>query len=376
MLGRALPGARRAARATSRRRSRRSRATSTCSSPCARATGALLASSGRRAAGAPVRARRARSSTARATTSSGCACPTGERSPPRASTTRRRARLSWSRSRLAIALGAFPVVRRITRRLERLRAQVDALGAGELSARVDVRGKDEIASLARSFNRAAERIEKLVAAQRGALASASHELRSPLARIRVAIELVDGAEGDALRARGRPRRRGARRADRRAPAREPARRARARPGARPPRVGRPARARGRGGRAHRRRGRRRAGARRAATPTCCAGWCATCSRTRAATAAARTVEVWVDARAGRRAALASRTADPGSPRPSASGSSSRSTGPRARASRATAASASASRWCARSRATTAATRAAVAREGGGTVFEVELGGVA
>ena len=104
----------------------------------------------------------------------------------------------------AIALGAFPVVRRITRRLERLRAQVDALGAGQLSARVDVRGKDEIASLAQSFNRAAERIEKLVSSQRGALASASHELRSPLARIRVAIELVDGAEGDALRARVAP----------------------------------------------------------------------------------------------------------------------------------------------------------------------------
>ena len=104
----------------------------------------------------------------------------------------------------AIALGAYPVVRRITHRLERLRAQVDALGAGELSARVEVRGKDEIASLAASFNQAAERIEKLVGAQRNALASASHELRSPLARIRVAIELVEGAAGDALRARVAP----------------------------------------------------------------------------------------------------------------------------------------------------------------------------
>ncbi|HKC49364.1 MAG TPA: HAMP domain-containing sensor histidine kinase, partial [Myxococcota bacterium] len=101
----------------------------------------------------------------------------------------------------AIALGAYPVVRRITRRLETLRAQVEALGSGNLAARVEVRGHDEIASLAGSFNRAAERIEKLVAAQRGALASASHELRSPLARIRVAIELLGGAEGDELRAR-------------------------------------------------------------------------------------------------------------------------------------------------------------------------------
>jgi signal transduction histidine kinase len=101
----------------------------------------------------------------------------------------------------AIALGSYPVVRRITRRVETLRAQVDSLGSGNLAARVEVSGRDEIASLAQSFNHAAERIEKLVAAQRGALASASHELRSPLARIRVAIELLGGAEGDELRAR-------------------------------------------------------------------------------------------------------------------------------------------------------------------------------
>jgi signal transduction histidine kinase len=101
----------------------------------------------------------------------------------------------------AIALGAYPVTRRITRRLEKLGAQVEALGSGDLSARVEVRGADEIADLARSFNRAASQIEQLVANQRSQLASASHELRSPLARIRVAIELLGGDEGAELRAR-------------------------------------------------------------------------------------------------------------------------------------------------------------------------------
>jgi len=100
----------------------------------------------------------------------------------------------------AIALGAYPITRRITRRLERLRTQVEALGSGDLAARVEVSGADEIADLARSFNRAASQIEKLVAAERGTLASASHELRSPLARVRVAIELLGGAEGTELRA--------------------------------------------------------------------------------------------------------------------------------------------------------------------------------
>jgi len=92
---------------------------------------------------------------------------------------------------LAIALGAYPVARRLTRRLERLRARVEDLGQGNLAARVQVEGRDEIADLARSFNRAAERIEKLVGAQQALLASVSHELRSPLARIRVAVELLD-----------------------------------------------------------------------------------------------------------------------------------------------------------------------------------------
>ena len=101
---------------------------------------------------------------------------------------------------VAVAIGAFPVVRRLTRRLERLRLGVEGLGAGDLRARVPVEGRDEIAGLATSFNRAADRIEALVGAQRTLLASASHELRSPLARIRVALELM-GAERPDLRDR-------------------------------------------------------------------------------------------------------------------------------------------------------------------------------
>jgi signal transduction histidine kinase len=96
-----------------------------------------------------------------------------------------------------VALGAYPVVRRITRRLERLQASVEALGSGDLTARVRVRGGDEVARLAASFNRAAARIEELVGAQKlllesnkRMLAHASHELRTPLARIRMGVELL------------------------------------------------------------------------------------------------------------------------------------------------------------------------------------------
>ena len=100
---------------------------------------------------------------------------------------------------VAVAVGAHPLARRITRRLERLQLRVEALGAGDLSARVDVQGKDEVAQLARSFNRAAARIERLVESQKSILASASHELRSPLARIRVAIELNSSVERAQIR---------------------------------------------------------------------------------------------------------------------------------------------------------------------------------
>ena len=91
---------------------------------------------------------------------------------------------------LAVGVGAYPVVRRLTRRLERLQQGVESLGAGELAVRVPVQGRDEVARLAESFNRAAARIEELVASNKALLANASHELRTPLARIRMAIELM------------------------------------------------------------------------------------------------------------------------------------------------------------------------------------------
>jgi signal transduction histidine kinase len=91
---------------------------------------------------------------------------------------------------LVVAAGAYPVVRRLTARLERLQRSVEAWGKGQLATRVAVEGEDEVARLAVSFNESAARIEALVAAQKSLLANASHELRSPLTRIRMAAELM------------------------------------------------------------------------------------------------------------------------------------------------------------------------------------------
>lgn len=99
----------------------------------------------------------------------------------------------------AVGIGAYPVVRRLTARIERLQRSVDALGAGDLSARVPIEGRDEVAALAASFNRSAERIEALVRSQKDLLANASHELRSPLARIRMALALLPAHTSSSLR---------------------------------------------------------------------------------------------------------------------------------------------------------------------------------
>jgi signal transduction histidine kinase len=93
--------------------------------------------------------------------------------------------------------GSYLAARRITRRLELLERGVTRFGEGELETRVPVAGKDEVAQLSRAFNRAFERISGLVRTQRRMLQSASHELRSPLSRLRMAFELLREPGGSA-----------------------------------------------------------------------------------------------------------------------------------------------------------------------------------
>jgi signal transduction histidine kinase len=107
---------------------------------------------------------------------------------------------------IAVALATYPIVRKLTRRLERLQDGVQQWGEGDLSIRVPESGKDEVAFLAKRFNSAAERVETLVksheallASQKSLLANASHELRSPLTRIRMGLELMGPSASIAFR---------------------------------------------------------------------------------------------------------------------------------------------------------------------------------
>jgi two-component system OmpR family sensor kinase len=92
---------------------------------------------------------------------------------------------------IAVAVGTYPIIRRLTLRLDHLRQGVERWGEGDLSARIEESGTDELAFLAQRFNHAAQRVETLLQSHKSLLANASHELRSPLARIRMGMELME-----------------------------------------------------------------------------------------------------------------------------------------------------------------------------------------
>ncbi len=114
-----------------------------------------------------------------------------------------------SQSFLAFFLGlgflGYAVSLRLTRPLEQLLLGVQALEGGQLAARVDIDGEDEVARLSQTFNKMATRlegnvlalrqekqnVEQLLEAKRGLTANASHELRTPIAVLRARLESAE-----------------------------------------------------------------------------------------------------------------------------------------------------------------------------------------
>lgn len=81
------------------------------------------------------------------------------------------------------AVGVISPIRRISK-------TAASFGRGELSARVTTRRQDEIGQMAKSFNQMADRIEGMITGQRRLLGDISHELRSPLSRLKLATKLA------------------------------------------------------------------------------------------------------------------------------------------------------------------------------------------
>jgi signal transduction histidine kinase len=114
---------------------------------------------------------------------------------------------------LVVGLATFPLARRISRPVEQLTEASRRLGEGDLAYRIPCEGPrwhphhhrhhhvDELFALKRAWNDMAGRVEKLVRGQRELLANVSHELRSPLARIRLALELLPNDDATSARRR-------------------------------------------------------------------------------------------------------------------------------------------------------------------------------
>jgi signal transduction histidine kinase len=98
-----------------------------------------------------------------------------------------------------LALGAVITARWIVRPIRQLTKTVSALGEGDLAVRSKLARGDEIGELGRRFDDMADRIERLLVSEKELFANVAHELRTPLARIGVALDLA--SEGNSERAR-------------------------------------------------------------------------------------------------------------------------------------------------------------------------------
>ncbi len=96
---------------------------------------------------------------------------------------------------LALILGGcYLILRRMLQPVKDIKLGVSRMGAGQLETRVPVRSDNDLGELAVSINKMAGDIELMLDAKRQLLLGASHELRSPLTRAKIAVQMLDPSE--------------------------------------------------------------------------------------------------------------------------------------------------------------------------------------
>jgi two-component system, OmpR family, sensor histidine kinase CpxA len=105
------------------------------------------------------------------------------------------------------ALFCAALVSSLSKPIASLRQATKEIAAGDLASRITglTHRKDEIGQLAQDFNQMAARVQSLVDSQQQLLANVSHELRSPLTRLQLAVALLDGASDEQTKAQNTQR---------------------------------------------------------------------------------------------------------------------------------------------------------------------------
>ncbi|MFA9420567.1 MAG: ATP-binding protein [Gammaproteobacteria bacterium] len=88
----------------------------------------------------------------------------------------------------------YLLIRRMFRPIAMISQQVGKIGAGELDKPIEIRGDDELAQLARGINEMSAQIKSMLESKAALLLAISHELRSPITRMRVNLELLDDSD--------------------------------------------------------------------------------------------------------------------------------------------------------------------------------------
>ncbi len=102
-----------------------------------------------------------------------------------------------------VSIGIYMLIFPLERKLQLLQSGLNDISEGKLETRLTIKGQDEMAKLAATFNAMVAHIKRLIESQRELTRAVSHELRTPVARIRFAVEMLADTDDNESRQKQR-----------------------------------------------------------------------------------------------------------------------------------------------------------------------------